>query len=162
MSGVKSAAAESFHSILVKEDASAWSFGRNYSGDCKDCTFADPDTEMTYNTKPVQVMSGVKSAAAGGQHSILVKEDASAWSFGHNYYGQLGDGTRVHRLKVEQVMSGVKSAAAGGLHSILVKEDASAWSFGRNIYGQLGDGTRSNYRLKTEQVMSGVKSAAAE
>lgn len=35
--------------------------------------------------------------AAGNNHSLLIKEDSSLWSWGDNFYGQLGDGTKIDR-----------------------------------------------------------------
>ena len=35
--------------------------------------------------------------SAGYQHSMILKQDSSVWATGDNRYGQLGDGTTVHK-----------------------------------------------------------------
>jgi hypothetical protein len=83
------------------------------------------------------------SAAAGFYHSIGVKSDGTLWSWGYNYYGQLGLGDTTNRSTLEQVGTDTNwvSVATGGYHTIGVKSDGTLWSWGYNGWGQLGDGT---------------------
>ena len=90
---------------------------------------------------PVQVGSGFASVAAGYSHTVAVKTDGTLWAWGHNSYGQLGDGTTTNRLSPVQVGSGFASVAAGYRHTVAVKTDGTLWAWGDNSYGQLGDGT---------------------
>jgi alpha-tubulin suppressor-like RCC1 family protein len=39
--------------------------------------------------------SGVTMVAAGGDHTLALKQDGTVWSWGNNNYGKLGDGTTV-------------------------------------------------------------------
>jgi len=82
--------------------------------------------------------------AAGDTHACAVTEDGAAKCWGHNYNGQLGDGTRTDRHKATVVRglgSGVVAIAAGGYHTCALTEAGRVKCWGDNIAGQVGDGT---------------------
>jgi alpha-tubulin suppressor-like RCC1 family protein len=84
--------------------------------------------------------------AAGGYHTVVLKEDGTLWAWGSNYHGQLGDGTMIHRHSPVKVgddndWTGV---GAGEYHTVALKGDGSLWAWGYNESGQLGDGTRES------------------
>ena len=86
------------------------------------------------------------AVSAGGFHSLAVKADGSLWTWGQNYYGQLGTGARSTSQSAstpipEQIMQGVVSVSAGQYHSLALKEDGSLWAWGKNHFGEIGDGT---------------------
>ncbi|MCK9905199.1 Ig-like domain-containing protein, partial [Frankia sp. Cpl3] len=197
-------------------------------------------------TVPVQVTATTNTAnrlSAGGNHTLLVKEDGTAWAWGLNDNSQLGDGTKQNRttpvesmlvITVQQlasapstvllptaqskslqitatyangstqdvtsqstyqssdptiatvnaagVISGVAAGnatitvsyygktitvpvqvtattstanrlSAGGNHTLLVKEDGTAWAWGLNDNSQLGDGTKQNRTTPVESML---------
>ena len=91
----------------------------------------------------------VTQIAAGGYHSIFLKNDGSLWAMGDNVYGQLGDGTfgiypNYGSNHLEQIVaSNVTAIAAGYLHSLFLKSDGSLWTMGDNHFGESGDDTYS-------------------
>ena len=131
------------HSLVLKSDGTVWSFGYNYYGQLGTST---NNGTGTANPLPVQVMSDATAVAAGGLHSLVLKSDGTVWSFGNNFFGQLGTSTSVGQnanpLPV-QVMSGATAVAAGSNHSLVLKSDGTVWSFGNNAYGQLGTSTNN-------------------
>ncbi len=56
------------------------------------------DGSTTDQLTPVRVHGshGVGAIAidAGEDHSLALKSDGTVWAWGHDYYGQLGDGTQ--------------------------------------------------------------------
>lgn len=64
-----------------------------------------------------------------------------AW--GHNTYGQLGDGTKEDRLAPVEVsgLTDVISVHTGGFNSFALRADGTVWAWGLNSSGQLGIGT---------------------
>ena len=71
------------------------------------------------------------------------ESQATLWTWGYNLYGQLGDGTIIHKSSPVQVgaMTTWATVAGGSNHSVAIKTDGTLWSWGYNLYGQLGDGT---------------------
>ena len=152
-SGVKAIAAGEIHSIVMKQDASVWATGRNYNGQLGDGSRTD--RKMFVKVMSSGADSGAVGLAAGGYHSMVLKEDGSVWAAGCNEYGQLGDGSTIDKINFVQVVpSGVRTIAAGSRHSMVLKEDASVWATGYNLYGQLGDGSTVN-RESFVQVIPG-------
>lgn len=101
-------------------------------------------TDGTTSNTPVQVssLSGVKDIADGVCVGLALKTDGTAWAWGSNDHGQLGNETTTSSNTPVQVstLSGVKALAAGGLHSLALKTDDTVWAWGNNEFGQLGIG----------------------
>ena len=85
----------------------------------------------------------IKQIAAGYQHTVILKEDGTVWTWGANSNGQLGDGTTTNRREPVQVteIEDVIQVAAKGNHTVALKSDGTVWSWGYNLYGQLGNGS---------------------
>jgi alpha-tubulin suppressor-like RCC1 family protein len=102
-------------------------------------------------------------AATGGVAGPAPPGSAFAW--GYNASGQIGDGTtgtdRPFAVSVSG-LTGVTSAAGGDTHGVAVKSDGTVTAWGSNSSGQLGDGT-STARLTPGPVpgLTGVTAIAA-
>jgi alpha-tubulin suppressor-like RCC1 family protein len=91
----------------------------------------------------VSSLTDVKDVAAGGRHSLALKNDGTVWAWGANYYGQLGNGSTGGSSDTPGQVSNltdVKAIAISGPHSLALKNDGTVWAWGYNYYGQLGDG----------------------
>ncbi len=134
-----SIAAGCAHSIGVKSDGSIWSCGLNDNGQLGNGTNIEKNTFEQISI----VLRVWLNAEAGSYHTSGLKSNGCIWSFGHNAYGQLGDGTTVTKTSPVQTGTDNKwvSTAAGALHTIGLKSDGTLWAWGWNSYGQLGDGT---------------------
>ncbi|MCY1041709.1 kelch-like protein [Corallococcus sp. bb12-1] len=108
--------------------------------------------------------ASTETLAAGYSHSLALKQDGTAWAWGYNRYGQLGDGTTTNHPTPQQVpgLTGVTALAARIFHTLALKQDGTVWAWGYNSYGQLGDGTTTNH-LTPQQVpgLTGVTALAA-
>ncbi|HET9711459.1 MAG TPA: chitobiase/beta-hexosaminidase C-terminal domain-containing protein, partial [Pyrinomonadaceae bacterium] len=77
-----------------------------------------------------------------GNH-VLALRRGTVWAWGHNIFGQVGDGTNVGRttaVPVDDLMS-VVDIGAGNNYSIALKSDGTVWTWGDNGLGRLGLGT---------------------
>ena len=83
--------------------------------------------------------------AAGGHHSIVLKQDGSVWTTGYNNYGQLGDGSTSNSKYLQSVISsGGQGIAAGLYHSMVLQNTGSVLTVGWNKYGQFGNGLKTS------------------
>jgi alpha-tubulin suppressor-like RCC1 family protein len=182
LSGIQAIAAGDDHSLALQTDGTVWIWGHNDFGQLGD------GTSGTDRKTPVKVsnLSGVKAIAAGGKHSLALKTDGTVWTWGYNYYGQLGDGTTTNSSTPVQVsgetptnappnsalvsppvqgnnLSGVTAITAGRDYSLALKEDATVRAWGNNRFGQLGDANYNTSRKTPVKVsnLSGVKAIAA-
>lgn len=86
----------------------------------------------------------IVSISTGGYHSLLLDRGGGVYSFGGNFFGQLGDGTHADRdspVMCSGCVFYTTKISAGGQHSLVLSSSGQAYGFGLNSYGQLGDGT---------------------
>ena len=86
--------------------------------------------------------------AAGSDHTLFISE-TSNWSWGYNYYGQLGDNSVTSRLTPVSILGGKKTfcqVTAGSNHTVGLDLRGQVWSWGYNNYGQLGDNSVTSRR----------------
>jgi alpha-tubulin suppressor-like RCC1 family protein len=96
-------------------------------------------------TAPGVPLTDVVSIAAGWNFYIAVTKDGTAYAWGANDKGQLGDGTSTARNRPVLVRdvdgtpaTGIVAAAAGVDFTMLLKSDGTVWATGNNDIGQLG------------------------
>jgi len=94
----------------------------------------------------VKGLTGVVRIGGARDHTLAVKANGTAWAWGDNRFGNLGDGSTAASDVPVQVNgpTNVKFVAGGRDHSIAIETDGSVWAWGWNQYGQLGDGTKTN------------------
>ena len=97
---------------------------------------------------PVAVEGGLTFAqlAGGGAHTCGLTSDGTAYCWGSNASGQLGDNSRTNRSAPVAVATALKFASidAGAQHTCALTSDSIAYCWGSNSRGQLGDGTTTN------------------
>jgi alpha-tubulin suppressor-like RCC1 family protein len=85
--------------------------------------------------------------AGGLEHTCGVTTGGSAYCWGDNDHGQLGDGTDLDRFITPVPVAGGLSFAsltAGTGHTCGVTGAGSLYCWGDNGHGRLGDGTTTN------------------
>jgi alpha-tubulin suppressor-like RCC1 family protein len=131
------------HSLGVRQNGTAWAWGNNTYGRLGDGTTTD-------SSSPVSVIGGFTDwcqVSAGNNHSLGVRSNGTAWAWGVNSCGRLGDGTLTNTSSPVSVVGGFTDwcqVSAGGLHSLGVRQNSTAWAWGNNANGRLGDGTTTD------------------
>ena len=150
LQGVVALAAGRLHSLALGTNGKVWAWGAN-------------DNQQLGNTEsglhevlPVEVsdLDNIVFAEAGWNHSLALKQDGTAWTWGHNDHGQLGDGTfgddgdvnlrQVVAPSGEGTLEEISSITGGSLHTLALQDDDTVWAWGYNHSGRLGDGTENS------------------
>ena len=102
---------------------------------------------------------------AGGYHTCGLATGGTAYCWGNNYSGQLGDGmsvtlsdwNAVDRTALVAVSGGLNFTAlvAGNRYTCGLVSGGTAYCWGYNQYGPLGDGTSGTERTAPVAVSSG-------
>lgn len=103
----------------------------------------DPETGPHWT--PISGAFGLtlNSIAAGWYHSCGIKPDTKAWCWGHDGYGQIGDGARGISELLPKAVAGnhaFKSLRGGEWHTCAIDTTDQTWCWGNDEDGQLGDG----------------------
>ncbi|WP_164975836.1 MULTISPECIES: T9SS type A sorting domain-containing protein [unclassified Chryseobacterium] len=135
----KTVSAGGFHSLALKANGTAWSWGANFEGQLGDGT-------ITTNATPTQIGTATDwkyIATNNFNSSVGIKADGTHWAWGRNTFGQLGDGTNIAKLVPTQIgiATDRKMIAAGPYTTLAIDNNGFLSVTGRNDYGQIGDGT---------------------
>ncbi|MBU1492687.1 MAG: signal peptidase I [Actinobacteria bacterium] len=151
------------HSCAVLGDGTAWCWGENGKGQLGDGTTTDRTT-ATRVAGPGGSghLSGVAGITAGREQTCAFLGDGSAYCWGENGNGQVGDGTTTDRHSPTRVggvggagyLAGVVGMDAGRDHSCARLSDGTMACWGDNDEGQLGDGTWHDRRTPVRVVGS--------
>jgi alpha-tubulin suppressor-like RCC1 family protein len=142
------------HSLALKYDGSAWSWGYAANGQLGNSATTD-------RSSPVSVIGGHSfSSITGGFYiSQALKSDGTAWGWGENSAGELGNDTVTDRSSPVSVAGNhsFSSISAGDSHGLALKStDGSAWTWGGNAgTGGLGQGTVTVNRSSPVSVAGG-------
>lgn len=131
-----------WHSLLLADDGTVFSFGRVNS------TGQGPDAGLVDIATPIASSFGANKVVqiAAKDHSLVLTENGQVFTFGPNWMGRTGLGTNLGDTMTPTAIIGtnisapIVDVAVGGTHSILIDANGTAYSFGSNQYGQAGLG----------------------
>jgi alpha-tubulin suppressor-like RCC1 family protein len=139
------------HTLALASDGTLWSWGANDSGQLGNgapTTYFAPFPLVTNLPQAWSAISG------GEAHTLALATNGTLWGWGHNDYGQLGDGTSMGRLVPGMVAINLNrtwsAISVGFSHTLALATDGTLWGWGHNDSGQLGDGGR--YRASPDPV----------
>ena len=142
-------------SLAVGSDGNTYAWGHNTSGQLGNGTrsgfnganpvpgcVCDPNNpeDTSKSLKSVQI-------SAGFEHSMAIDAQGNTWSWGWNYWGELGQNTtnddilrpaRTYNPDNPTIPFKASQVSAGYDTSLAVDSNGISWSWGRNDYGQLG------------------------
>ena len=126
----------------LRANGTLWTWGNNLYGKLGDNT-------TTNRSSPVSVVGGftdwVQVSSSGGNfHTAAIRANGTAWCWGVNQFGRLGDGTTTTRSSPVSVVGGFTDwvqISTGYFHTAAVRANGTAWGWGGNGSGQLGNNT---------------------
>ena len=124
-----------------------WGWGRNGYGQLGDNTVIQRNTPVT--TLPGG--TNWKQISCRFRHTTAIKTDGTLWTWGENYYGQLGTGQgyvpssfRSTPVQTFFATTNWKQVSCGQRYTAAIKTDGTLWTWGRNNSGQLGNNTTTS------------------
>jgi alpha-tubulin suppressor-like RCC1 family protein len=131
-------------SLAVRTNGTAWAWGYNNCGQLGDNT-------VTSRSSPVSVVGGFTDwsqvSAGKNRFSLGVRTNGTAWAWGQNCYGSLGDCTTTNRSSPVSVVGGFTDwcqVSAGAWSSLGLRTNGAVWAWGAGGDGRLGDNTTVN------------------
>ena len=110
------------HSLGLRQNSTLWVWGLNTCGRLGDGT-------TTSRLSPVSVVGGFTDwcqVSGGSAHSLGVRQNGTAWAWGCNGSGRLGDGTLTNRSSPVSVVGGFTDwcqiSAGSSAHSLGVRQ----------------------------------------
>ena len=144
-------AAGYYHTVALKTNGTIFTWGGNGYGQLGvgDTTARNTPTQTYWWWGGYTDWSKI---AAGYYHTMAIKTDGTLWTWGYNWYGQLGLGNSSIRVYPTQVNSARDwyAVAGGCYHTVAVKTTGTLWASGYNGYGQLGLGDTTNRNVFTQ------------
>ena len=168
-----------YHSFALTLMGNIFTWGVNWHGQLgtgtKEASLTPTDItsslDLEEKDKVVQVVSGY-------ENSSVLTLTGRIFTWGFNWYGQLGDGTTEERHSPTDITSRfnlevndrIIQVSLGGSHSSVNTLNGNIFTWGSNHYGQLGDGTTINrhyqfditscFNLETEETLIQVSSGS--
>ncbi|XP_077172731.1 RCC1 and BTB domain-containing protein 2 [Paroedura picta] len=133
--------------LYITENEEVFALGTNCSG-----CLGIGDTQSTIQPRRVDTLCGKKIACLScgtGPHVVAATTNGELYTWGHNSYSQLGNGTTNHSLLPCQVSTNlankkVVEVACGSHHSMVLTSEGEVYAWGYNNAGQVGSGSTAN------------------
>ena len=161
--------AAEYHACALYQDGSAKCWGYNFYGNLGDGTLTDSATPVAVLASaggaPFPNISRISTGV--GFSNCAWRSDKTAWCWGDNRHGQLGDGTITDSSFPKQVMASpgvpliVDDIVMGEDHTCAVTPDSHLWCWGWNNYGQIGNPSAGMETLLPLEVLTPTSSPIA-
>uniref|UniRef100_A0AAY4CW17 BTB domain-containing protein n=2 Tax=Denticeps clupeoides TaxID=299321 RepID=A0AAY4CW17_9TELE len=133
--------------IYITHDDEVYVIGLN----CSNC-LGTGDSQSTIVPKKLDCLSGKKVVSlsyGSGPHVLLATEDGELYSWGHNGYSQLGNGSTNQGVSPVLVSTNLQNkriteVACGSHHSMALTTEGEVYAWGYNNCGQVGSGSTAN------------------
>lgn len=141
------------HAMLVSTLGRIFTWGRNNSGQLGDGTNISRrlPTLITdrFDFNELETISHIHL----NNHSILITSESRVFTWGDNYFYQLGDGTNTSRNLPFEITASFNLGSTETIthltHTFVLTSAGRMFAWSRNDDGQLGDGTRTNIQTPT-------------
>jgi alpha-tubulin suppressor-like RCC1 family protein len=139
------AAGDEFSLALLK-NGTVVAWGNDNTGELGNGGFGPNSCEAPCGLTPAVVphLTEVTAISAGNGHSMALRKDGTVWTWGYNYWLQLGRSgpgpNNENDPNAGQVpgLSEVAAISAGGWHSVALLNNGTVKAWGENFYGQNG------------------------
>ncbi|CAG0915961.1 unnamed protein product [Notodromas monacha] len=140
------------HNMIITEEGKLFTFGRNEKGQ-----LGTGDTERRDAPTLVEELKDFTfvSGSCGKNHSLVLTDRGTVFSFGENKSGQCGVGANQQVVTIPTKISRPKpvvKVACGSEFSLMADVDGQLYAFGHPEYGQLGHNTDGKYFITNSKL----------
>ncbi|XP_075447285.1 RCC1 and BTB domain-containing protein 2-like isoform X2 [Ascaphus truei] len=133
--------------LYITKDDEVFVMGTNCSG-----CLGTGDAQSIIEPRRLDSLCGKRIVGLSygtGPHIVIVTSEGEVYSWGHNAYSQLGNGSTNQALTPCQVSTNlvnkkVVNVACGSHHSMVSTADGELYAWGYNNSGQVGSGSTAN------------------
>lgn len=147
-------AAGSQHSLAVASDGTLYAWGRNSAGQLGNNSIVASSSPVAVVLPAGQLFVQV---VGGDAYSLAVAADGTAYTWGNNGAGQLGNNsTTQSTVPVAVTMPAGKQfvqGASGSAHSLALASDGTLYAWGTNANGQLGNNSTTQSTVPVVAVL---------
>ena len=146
------------HTIILSDDGTAHSFGRNHEGQLG----LGHNNDVSLPT-PIPNLPKINMISCGMSFTVCVDDEGLIWSFGSNNSGQLGTGNKTSFNVPQKLLNipPVLSVSCGSYHALIITNDDDLWSWGANTYGQLCHGDAEDRSKPQKTSFSNISKISA-
>ena len=131
------------YTVALDKNGKVYAWGRNNYGQLGDGTTTNSNIPICISDIPTNPLNKVKikEISAGNSHAVAIDEEGKVYTWGHNYGGQLGDGTTTDS-NIPICISDISGnelynqkalkISANGYWTIIIDKNGKIYIFGRN------------------------------
>ena len=156
LSGVTQISAGKYHTCALVS-GSVYCWGLNDYGELGNNTTTNSGTPVQVRLSATTYLTGVTQVSASGKFTCALVTGGTVRCWGHNQYGQLGNGNTTDSSIAVQV-SGITNATQvtnGANHACALLTDSTVKCWGLNQNGQLGNNTTTNSSTPVQVLAAG-------
>jgi alpha-tubulin suppressor-like RCC1 family protein len=160
---VVAVAAGGNHSLALCSDGTVVAWGNNGYGQLGNTSTTDSSVPVLISSLGVLANKTVVAISAGWWHSMALCSDGTVIAWGRNYYGELGNSTKINSSSPVAVTStgvlmgkSVMAISAGASHSVALCSDGTLSTWGNNDGYQLGNNSSASSTVPVSVVSNSV------
>jgi len=123
--------------VCLSEDGDLYSFGKNDYGQLG----INSDIEYSDYPQKLELLKGVDFVECGDSFAVCYTLNNSIFSWGFNFYGQLGTNDNNNQKKPIKASNWPKKIVdirCGSWHTLVLTANGEVYSCGSNLFGELG------------------------
>ena len=136
------------HCLAIDSNGQIYAWGKNQYGQLGNASTNDSNIPVIINDSGDFVNKNITYLAAGHNHSFAVGLDGDVFSWGNNFFGQLGNGTTIERHTPSRIEANlgatITQITSFYQHSAVLTADGHIHTWGWNTQSQIGNNTTTN------------------